>query len=42
MGVGEVHVIDPRILPNGRRDYFEPGPHTRNLENQLVFRHSLI
>ena len=33
--VGEVHVTDPRILPNGRRDYFEPGPHTRNLENQL-------
>ena len=33
--VGEVHVIDPRILPNGRRDYFEPGPHTRNLENQI-------
>ncbi len=33
--VGEVHVVDPRILPNGRRDYFEPGPHTRNLENQL-------
>ena len=33
--VGEVHVLDPRIVPNGRRDYFEPGPHTRNLENQL-------
>lgn len=33
--VGEVHVADPRIMPNGRRDYFEPGPHTRNLENQL-------
>ena len=33
--VGEVHVTDPRIMPNGRRDYFEPGPHTRNLENQL-------
>ena len=33
--VGEVHVLDPRIVPNGRRDYFEPGPHTRNLENHL-------
>ena len=33
--VGEIHVLDPRIVPNGRRDYFEPGPHTRNLENQL-------
>lgn len=34
--VGEIHVVDPRIVPNGRRDYFEPGPHTRNLENQLA------
>ena len=33
--VGEIHIADPRIIPNGRRDYFEPGPHTRNLENQL-------
>ena len=33
--VGEVHILDPRVLPNGRRDYFEPGPHTRNLENHL-------
>ena len=38
--VGEVHILDPRILPNGRRDYFEPGPHLRNLENQpgAIFR----
>ena len=34
--VGEVHVLDPRIVPNGRWDYFEPGPHTRNLENHLA------
>ena len=33
--VGEVHIVDVRIVPNARRDYFEPGPHTRNLENQL-------
>ena len=33
--VGEVHIMDSRIVPNGRRDYFEPSPHTRNLENQL-------
>ena len=33
--VGEVHIVDPRIVPNARRDYFEPGPHTRNLENRL-------
>ena len=34
--VGEVHVIDPRILPNGHRTYFESGPHIRNLENHLA------
>ena len=34
--VGEIHILDPRIVPNGRRDYFEPGPHTRNLENHLA------
>ena len=33
--VGEIHVMDPCIVPNGRRDYFELGPHVRNLENQL-------
>ena len=33
--VGEVHITDSRILPNGRRDYFEPGPHLRNLENHI-------
>ena len=38
--VGEVHILDPYIIPNGRRDYFEPGPHLRNLENRLgpIFR----
>ena len=34
--VGELHILDPRIIPNARRDYFEPGPHLRNLENQLT------
>ena len=33
--VGEIHILDSRIVPNGRRDYFEPGPHLRNLENQI-------
>ena len=33
--VGELHILDSRIIPNARRDYFEPGPHLRNLENQL-------
>ena len=33
--VGELHILDSRIVPNGRRDYFEPGPHLRNLENHI-------
>ena len=33
--VGEIHITDTRIVPNGRRDYFEPGPHLRNLENHI-------
>ena len=34
--VGELHILDHRIVPNARRDYFEPGPHLRNLENHLL------
>ena len=33
--IGEVHVVDSRIVPNGRRDYFESSPHLRNLENHI-------
>ena len=33
--VGEVHVLDPRIVPNARRDYFQPSPLLQDLENQL-------
>ena len=33
--VGELHILDSRIVPNARRDYFQPDPHLRNLENQL-------
>ena len=33
--VGEVHILDKRIVPNGRRDYFEPSPHQRNLEHHV-------
>ena len=33
--VGEIHILDSRIIPNARRDYFQPGPHLRNLENHL-------
>jgi len=33
--VGELHVIDRRIVPNGRRDHFEQNAHFANLVNHL-------
>lgn len=33
--VGEIHVLDPRILPNARRDNFEQNVHCSNLTAQL-------
>lgn len=33
--VGEIHVVDSRILVNGRRDYFEQNVHFHNVLNQL-------
>jgi molecular chaperone HtpG len=33
--VGEVHVLDRRIMPNARRDNFEQNAHLNNLLNQL-------
>lgn len=33
--IGEVHIFDPRIVPNGRRDEFEANAHYANLVNQL-------
>lgn len=34
--VGEVHIIDARIVPNGRRDGFEQDAHFSNLANRLA------
>lgn len=34
--VGELHVIDPRIVPNGRRDHFEQNVHFHNLLTHLA------
>ena len=34
--VGEVHVLDRRIIPNGRRDHFEQNAHYNNLLNHLL------
>ena len=33
--IGEVHVYDERITPNGRRDAFEPSLHLSNLIGHL-------
>lgn len=42
--VGEVHILDPRIVPNAGRDYFEREPHLRDMENHLapIFRQIAI
>jgi histidine kinase/DNA gyrase B/HSP90-like ATPase len=34
--VGEVHVLDARVVPNGRRDHFEQNTHYNNLLNQIA------
>lgn len=33
--VGEIHILDPRILPNARRDNFEQNVHYSNFTAQL-------
>ena len=33
--VGEIHILDHRILPNGRRDHFEQNVHFRNVLSEL-------
>jgi Histidine kinase-, DNA gyrase B-, and HSP90-like ATPase len=34
--VGEVHVVDTKVLPNGRRDHFEQSVHFDNLLTQMT------
>jgi molecular chaperone HtpG len=34
--VGEIHTIDRRIVPNGRRDHYEQDLHFHNLTNHLT------
>lgn len=36
--IGDIHVISPKILPNGRRDDFEPTPAYSHLQTELVLR----
>ncbi len=33
--IGEVHVLDPRVVPNGRRDAFEANIHLDNITTHL-------
>jgi hypothetical protein len=34
--IGEVHIVDKKVVPNGRRDHFEQSAHFDNLLNQLT------
>lgn len=34
--VGEVHILDKRLIPNGRRDGFESGNHLSNITSQIL------
>jgi len=34
--IGEIHVIDSKVIPNGRRDQFEQSVHYDNLINQIT------
>lgn len=34
--VGEIHVVDRKITPNGRRDHFEQNAHYNNLTNHIT------
>jgi hypothetical protein len=33
--VGELHVLDPQLMPNGRRDHFEQNIHFHNVVNRV-------
>jgi len=34
--IGEIHIISPKILPNGRRDEFEPSMHYSHLQDEFA------
>lgn len=36
--IGDIHVISPKILPNGRRDEFEPSTHYAHLQSELILQ----
>lgn len=34
--VGDIHIVSPKIIPNGRRDEFEPSVYYAHLQNELT------
>lgn len=34
--IGEIHILSPKILPNGRRDEFEPSVHYSHLQGEFT------
>ena len=36
--IGDIHIISPKILPNGRRDEFEPSAHYSHLQGELTLQ----
>jgi molecular chaperone HtpG len=36
--MGDIHIISPKILPNGRRDEFEPSTHYSHLQGELTIQ----
>ncbi len=36
--IGDIHVISPKILPNGRRDEFEPSTHYSHFQTELAIQ----
>jgi len=36
--IGDIHIISPKILPNGRRDEFEPSMHYSHLQEELTLQ----
>lgn len=36
--IGDIHILSPKILPNGRRDEFEPSTAYTHLQSELVIK----
>lgn len=40
--IGDIHIISPKILPNGRRDEFEPSSFYAHLQSEIALRAKVI